>query len=169
MWCCNILQLSVKQVFLNVGYMTNDTCLDRRPVLVKFSHYTCFCRSTALPSLCILPVSTHRRIIHQFSLCAQILPDCLLSPCCCVYRVPYLYCKMIIMIKYFSLRHCVNSGFSFVCVFTTATVKGELLSALGAVSSLHVTVNHDCPSASFRSAALSFFLVFVSPFQYQWG
>lgn len=74
------------------------------------------------------------------------------------------------MIKYFSLRHLRQFRVLvlFVCVFTTATVKDELLSVLAAVSSLHATVTttvYQCHSG----ALLSLFFVFVSPFQYQWG
>lgn len=139
--------------------MTNDTCSDRLLVLVKFSHYTSFCRSTALPSLCILPVSTHRRIIHQFSLCAQILPDCLLSPCCCVYRVPYLYCKMIITIKYFSPRHCVKFRvFVFVCLcfhhcdgerWTSVCARGRLIASCNSQPRLSVSVTPERRSLVF--------------------
>lgn len=66
-----------------------------------------------------------------------ILPDCLLSPCCCIYRVPYLNFKILIMMKNSFRGIALIQGFILTfCDSPIAMMKDVLLSVLEAISLL---------------------------------
>lgn len=130
--------------------------LDQQLVLVKLIHWTSVCCFAALFSI-------FQHTIQKFSFCVHmyIWPGCLLSPCCCIYRVPYLNFQMIIMMKNSAWGVALIQGFKFwLFVFRyIAMLKDE--PAWGSFVAPYKS-HHDCLSVSLQRCSF-FFLFFTIP------
>lgn len=133
------------------GYIMKDVSMDQQLVLVKFGQWTSVFFLFSFFAL-------HPHCIYSSmcdSSCVHMSPDCLLSPCCCIYRVPYLRCKMIIMMNRDGLGLCVNSWF---CLFVLSPLRWwemNLFSVFEAVLLLYS--HHDRLPLSFWVGFFFFF------------